>query len=75
MRCRIGEDERMNDNVENWINRNCSDNSIYIINQSKEHKILAEKFKIDESICLILQNLSIPHIILRCCICFDKLYG
>jgi hypothetical protein len=39
-------------------NRNCSDNSICIIHQSKEHKILAEMFKIEENICLNLQNLS-----------------
>ncbi|MDR1539992.1 MAG: hypothetical protein LBU32_18720 [Clostridiales bacterium] len=30
-----------------------------IIHQSKQHKILAEKFKIEENICLNLQNLSI----------------
>jgi hypothetical protein len=37
---------------------NCSDNSICIIHQSKEHKILAEKFKIEENICLNWQNSS-----------------
>jgi hypothetical protein len=47
---------------ETRIYRNCSDNSISIIHQSKEHKILAEKFKIEENLCTGVQRRSIPLI-------------